>query len=260
MGSIKVKENVLQLKGTPGLQWTQVHPNKSTEINESHGVITAVFSIPSGHGKYSSRDAITNIDDLVDAKIFPATWNSIPRYSITAKSMPNGNIFAWAKYKVSENNDEEGGTRKEPSSFEMSYGTQDLIIYEDKDDWEKVDVEGRVIKAAVTTIKYHNGPLLVTKGSIPPLGISEGINLSNSLNNAEVDVHGIIFGSKKLLYISPEVLFRNKQWTFLNVVMYRSYEVGDPENPTKYNWEQPGISEDGESPIYKDIYNVKSWA
>ena len=248
--SIFEKVDIVNLPGTPGLEFTKVF-----DKNKSSGVISGIVKRTRLDPGVSDRDSL---DGDNYQKLFPAQWNGVPRYSITAKAMYNGDIYLWCNYKFTNRN---GKWPSMPARFQISHGQQSLRVYTSyTSDTKPLDVEGgREVMSSLVTIKWNLDSEMIKTGQEPPSGVTHGLTLLGTINSNSIYFGGLNFPPHSLRYIGPETEYKDDQWKYHHVALGRTYyaSVG---GSVRY-WEEP-VPEElkiGTGGYFRKIYKTAVW-
>ena len=256
------KIDLVNTPGTPGTEFTtrMGMTNIATEVTKSSGVISGIVKKDPADTSTPARGGLSGWNY---AGMFPSIWNGIPRHSITAKGMYNGDVYLVAKYKY-ERSGGGGSSQSEGPRVAISHGSDTVTVYNKYDEtWEILEEQsdstghrGRQVRASLITVKWNMDKNLVTKGVYPPPGIQAGLSLNGSVNGNRLKIYDLEFGLGELRYIGPEVRYQNNEWTYLHVAVRRTYYP--VENKTAFHWQQPDV--EAGNVVYKHIYPDRVWS
>ena len=249
--------NLVNLKGTPGTEFTTDF--SFTRKNKSSGVISGIV-----------KNGATTLNDLGGpyfTDMFPTRWNGVPRDTITAKAMYNGDVYLWAKYKYPDMPKGSSSSSSEPHRFKATSGTEPITVFCKPDDKSKVfgsdtggtlrqsNQNGRKVQAIYIDIIWNFDNHFYTEGSAVPEGAITGLKLTGSLNREELVFERFILPSKSCLYEGVEMVWKNNFWNYYHKVRYREYY---PAKDDMMHWEQPYV--DGAEVKWDDVpYRVMAW-
>lgn len=254
------KVDLVNTSGLPGTEFTTVTgplSNVQRMLEKSTGTISGIIK------KDPSDDSPATRYDLSGFRyghLFPSNWNGIPRYSITAKGMYNGDVYLVAKYKYEKS---PGSNPKSGSRFRTSRGTESIQVYckHDNSDQFLGDLgagntrPSRQIRATLLTVTWNSDRNLSVKSVHPPPGIEHGLEFCGTVNKNIVTISGISFPRKSLRYIGADSNYQDGHWTYYHNALFRVYYPAT-DGIHKF-WEYPTAGEG--TPKYLDVYQAKKW-
>ena len=119
------KAGLVNTPGTPGTEFTTIGglANPWAEYADSTGTISGIV-------KKDPNQTTPEFGRLYGGNytgMFPKIWHGIPRHSITAKGMYNGDVYLVAKYKYVRG----GGasSRSDGPRITISHGSDTVTVY-----------------------------------------------------------------------------------------------------------------------------------
>ena len=250
--------NLVNLKGTPGTEFTTDF--SFTRKNKSSGVISGIV-----------KNGATTLNDLSGpyfTDMFPARWNGVPRDTITAKAMYNGDVYLWAKYKYPDRPSGSSSSSSEPYRFKATSGTEPITVFckpdangevfgsENGGTLKQSNQKGRSILATQIVIPWNFDNDFYTDGSAVPEGAIAGLKLTGSLNSSELFFDKLTLPSKSCLYEGVDMEWKDNFWSYYHKVKYREYYPA--KDGDMMHWEQPYL--DGTEVKWDDVpYRVMAW-